>query len=371
MHRQESTPAPPTVRFSKTESRPCLTSPWIPRTPSVPFTRQCQSSERWPPPPPRPRWDGRVRGTHRAAALPGGGDLWSEKRHRVRPFDLRHPGQAGRGVPTAVGPVRHRPLRAAVQAGHLQRAQRPTRLLHLDRGPRPVPGRHGDQRRCDRRRGLVQRQRHPELLAFGANLASPRSAGPTGGRSPRPRPSGGCTSGAVSTSPPPATAGPAAATSPTAGWTARSGPYSQQQWYTRDSSVGGWANAVWNMVFSGVQGAPAQSLPNPPSPALRHHTGVPREKPFLYLNGSEYRVFLPERRTDARGTTWGSGTPRGTSLPLTQFYVAHPPRHRRHPERRAHPGPPSAADPGDLPPRPADPGRPRGRRWSSDSVTPP
>ncbi|MCX4572270.1 coagulation factor 5/8 type domain-containing protein [Streptomyces sp. NBC_01571] len=101
------------------------------------------------------------------------------------------------------------------------------------------------------------------------------------------------------------------------------GPYSQQQWYTRDSSVGGWANAVWNMVFSGVQGAPAQSFPNPPYTTL-DTTPVSREKPFLYLNGSEYRVFLPEKRTNARGTTWGSGTPRGTSLPLSQFYVAKP-----------------------------------------------
>ncbi|MDX5570466.1 coagulation factor 5/8 type domain-containing protein, partial [Streptomyces sp. ID05-04B] len=39
------------------------------------------------------------------------------------------------------------------------------------------------------------------------------------------------------------------------------GPYSQQQWYTRDSSVGSWLNGVWNMVFSGVEGAPAQSFP--------------------------------------------------------------------------------------------------------------
>ncbi|MEU9211837.1 coagulation factor 5/8 type domain-containing protein [Streptomyces sp. NPDC048415] len=101
------------------------------------------------------------------------------------------------------------------------------------------------------------------------------------------------------------------------------GPYSQQQWYTRDSSVGGWLNAVWNMVFSGVQGAPAQSFPNPPYTTL-DTTPVSREKPFLYLSGSEYRVFLPEKRTNARGTTWGSGTPRGSSLPLSQFYVAKP-----------------------------------------------
>ncbi len=100
-------------------------------------------------------------------------------------------------------------------------------------------------------------------------------------------------------------------------------PYSQQQWYTRDSSVGGWENAVWNMVFSGVEGAPAQSFPEPPYTTLQT-TPVSREKPFLYLDGDEYRVFLPEKRTDASGVSWGNGTPRGTSLPLSQFYVAKP-----------------------------------------------
>jgi hypothetical protein len=101
------------------------------------------------------------------------------------------------------------------------------------------------------------------------------------------------------------------------------GPYSQQQWYTRDSVIGGWLNGVWNMVFSGVQGAPAQSFPNPPYTTL-DTTPVSREKPFLYVSGNEFRVFLPEKRTGARGVTWGSGTPRGTSLPLSQFYVAKP-----------------------------------------------
>ncbi|MGC0207293.1 coagulation factor 5/8 type domain-containing protein [Streptomyces levis] len=100
-------------------------------------------------------------------------------------------------------------------------------------------------------------------------------------------------------------------------------PYSQQQWYTRDSAIGGWLNGVWNMVFSGVEGAPAQGFPNPPYTTLTT-TPVSREKPFLYLSGNEYRVFLPEKRTNARGVTWGSGTPRGTSLPLTRFYVAKP-----------------------------------------------
>ncbi|MFF0199643.1 coagulation factor 5/8 type domain-containing protein [Streptomyces sp. NPDC005017] len=101
------------------------------------------------------------------------------------------------------------------------------------------------------------------------------------------------------------------------------GPYSQQQWYTRDSSIGSWLNAVWNMVFSGVEGAPAQSFPNPPYTTL-DTTPVSREKPFLYVERDEFRVFLPEKRVNARGVSWGNGTPRGTSLPLSRFYVARP-----------------------------------------------
>ncbi|MBI0384765.1 coagulation factor 5/8 type domain-containing protein, partial [Streptomyces albiflaviniger] len=66
------------------------------------------------------------------------------------------------------------------------------------------------------------------------------------------------------------------------------GPYSQQQWYTRDSAIGGWLNGVWNMVFSGVEGAPGQTFPNPPYTTL-NTTPISREKPFLYLNGNEYR----------------------------------------------------------------------------------
>jgi hypothetical protein len=45
-------------------------------------------------------------------------------------------------------------------------------------------------------------------------------------------------------------------------------PCSQQQWFTRDSTIGSWNGSVWNMVFSGVQGAPANSFPNPPYTTL-------------------------------------------------------------------------------------------------------
>ncbi len=46
---------------------------------------------------------------------------------------------------------------------------------------------------------------------------------------------------------------------------------SQQQFLVRDSSIGTWSNAVWNQVFSGTQGAPAQSFPSPPYTTLRQH----------------------------------------------------------------------------------------------------
>ncbi|MFF5555934.1 coagulation factor 5/8 type domain-containing protein [[Kitasatospora] papulosa] len=101
------------------------------------------------------------------------------------------------------------------------------------------------------------------------------------------------------------------------------GPYSQQQWYTRDSSVGGWGNGVWNMTFSGVEGAPAQSFPEPPYTTL-DTTPVSREKPFLHLDGDAYKIFVPAKRTNARGTSWADGAPEGESIPLEQFYVVKP-----------------------------------------------
>ncbi|WP_089103586.1 discoidin domain-containing protein [Streptomyces hyaluromycini] len=99
------------------------------------------------------------------------------------------------------------------------------------------------------------------------------------------------------------------------------GPYSQQQWYTRDSSVGGWTNGVWNMTFSGVEGAPATNFDTGPYTTL-DTTPVSREKPFLYLDGSAYKVFVPAKRTGARGVSWPANA--GTSIPLDQFYVVKP-----------------------------------------------
>ncbi|WP_240942783.1 discoidin domain-containing protein [Planosporangium thailandense] len=102
------------------------------------------------------------------------------------------------------------------------------------------------------------------------------------------------------------------------------GPYSQQQWFTRDSQIGGWLNGVWNMTFSGVLGAPAQSFPNPPYTVLAR-SPVTREKPYLYVDAAgAYQVFVPSLRTDSQGTTWAGGATPGSAIPLTRFYVARP-----------------------------------------------
>jgi hypothetical protein len=96
---------------------------------------------------------------------------------------------------------------------------------------------------------------------------------------------------------------------------------SQQQWYTRDTSYGSWAGGVWNMVFSGTSGAPANTFPSPPETTLAT-TPVSRDVPYLYIDSTgKYRVFLPALRTNASGPSWASGSTPGTSLPMSQFYV--------------------------------------------------
>ncbi|BEL02987.1 discoidin domain-containing protein [Actinoplanes sichuanensis] len=97
---------------------------------------------------------------------------------------------------------------------------------------------------------------------------------------------------------------------------------SQQQWYTRDSRIARWDGGVWNMVYSGVQGAPANAFPNPPHTTLAT-TPVTREKPYLYVDGAGlYRVFVPALRRNSAGATWPNAA--GTSIPMREFYVAKP-----------------------------------------------
>ena len=101
-------------------------------------------------------------------------------------------------------------------------------------------------------------------------------------------------------------------------------PCSQQQWYTRNSSLGSWKGGVWNMVFSGVMGAPPQSYPNPPETVVAT-TPVSREKPFLYLDvKGNYNVFAPAAQRNTSGTTWQNGQTPGRSIPIRKFFIVQP-----------------------------------------------
>ncbi|RIX28858.1 glycosyl hydrolase family 28-related protein [Amnibacterium setariae] len=100
---------------------------------------------------------------------------------------------------------------------------------------------------------------------------------------------------------------------------------SQQQFYTRNSTIGGWSNGVWNQVFSGTEGAPATDFPSTNPYTTLATTPVSREKPFLYLDGrGKARVFVPSARTDSSGPSWTSGQQAGRSVALDRFFIATP-----------------------------------------------
>jgi hypothetical protein len=97
----------------------------------------------------------------------------------------------------------------------------------------------------------------------------------------------------------------------------------QQQFLTQDTAMtGGWTGSNWNMVFVGDTNAPASSFPSPPDTTVAQ-SPTHREKPFLYVDSSgDYNVFVPALRTNAQGPDWTSGAAAGTTLPISQFYIA-------------------------------------------------
>jgi hypothetical protein len=102
---------------------------------------------------------------------------------------------------------------------------------------------------------------------------------------------------------------------------------SQQQWVTRNSDLDGWSNGVWNQVFCGDPGAPAQSFgvagANPYTTLAT--CPVTEEEPFLYTdpNGND-SVFVPAVQHNSSGPSWTSGTEAGSSIPLSKFFIADP-----------------------------------------------
>ncbi len=101
---------------------------------------------------------------------------------------------------------------------------------------------------------------------------------------------------------------------------------SQQQFYVRNSDLGaGWSNSVWNQVFSGDIAAPAQDFGGGAAYTTLAQTPVSKEKPYLYIDGSgAWNVFVPSFQTNSVGPTWANGHTPGTSIPLSQFFIATP-----------------------------------------------
>ncbi|MFF5078009.1 adenylyl cyclase [Actinoplanes sp. NPDC000266] len=100
---------------------------------------------------------------------------------------------------------------------------------------------------------------------------------------------------------------------------------SQQQWLTRNSSVGQWSNAVWNQVFAGVEGAPDDAtFPNPPYTTLEQNP-LSREKPYLFVDAKgKYNVRVPSAHRNTSGTSWAEDQTAGRTIPLSDFFVAKP-----------------------------------------------
>ncbi|GAA2040497.1 RICIN domain-containing protein [Catenulispora yoronensis] len=99
----------------------------------------------------------------------------------------------------------------------------------------------------------------------------------------------------------------------------------QQQFLTQDTAMnGGWTGSNWNMVFVGDTNAPSTTFPNPPYTTVAQ-TPTVREKPYIYIDSAgTWQVFVPALRTNAQGPDWTNGTPPGTSIPVSQFYIVKP-----------------------------------------------
>ena len=105
---------------------------------------------------------------------------------------------------------------------------------------------------------------------------------------------------------------------------------SQQQYVTRNTDIGSWTNGVWNQVFCGDPGAPAQSFGTTPvaSGGPEPYTTLgtcptTQEEPYLYTDSSgNYNVFVPSVQTNSSGPSWANGNTPGTSLSVNStFYI--------------------------------------------------
>ena len=105
--------------------------------------------------------------------------------------------------------------------------------------------------------------------------------------------------------------------------------FGNQQFMVRNSAIGGAAGCpqgLWNMVYSGVQGAPAPVFTGQcEQNTVLSASPVTEEEPFLFTDaGGNYNVFVPAAQHGSSGPSWASGQGPGTTVPLSKFFVASP-----------------------------------------------
>jgi uncharacterized protein involved in high-affinity Fe2+ transport len=105
---------------------------------------------------------------------------------------------------------------------------------------------------------------------------------------------------------------------------------SQQQYFTQNTNISSWSNGVWNQVFCGDPGAPAQSFSSTSgdSGGTAPYTNLAscptsEQEPYLYQDSSgNYNVFVPSVQSNTSGPSWSGGNTPGSSLSVNNsFYV--------------------------------------------------
>ncbi len=100
---------------------------------------------------------------------------------------------------------------------------------------------------------------------------------------------------------------------------------SQQQFLVRNSTLDGWSNGLWNQVFSGDVGAPAQDFGSGGQYTTLAASPVSEEEPFLQVDSSgNDSVFVPAVQHDSVGPSWASGPTPGTAIGIRRFFIATP-----------------------------------------------
>jgi len=96
---------------------------------------------------------------------------------------------------------------------------------------------------------------------------------------------------------------------------------SQQQWFTRNSTIGEWNGGVWNMMFVGVKNAPAENWPGKPYTTISETSEI-REKPYWTFSDDRFYLKVPTLKKNSSGTDWSQSNSKERRISMDDFYVA-------------------------------------------------